>query len=102
MKTIHLRITGMTCASCVLHIETDIKELDGVKEAVVNLPLKRGEVTFDPDKVDEKRILETVKKAGYKAVVEEAERRMHLVQRNRRRTTQTHARKWRAALPGYA
>jgi len=70
MNTIHLRITGMTCASCVLHIETDIKELDGVKEAVVNLPLKRGEVTFDPSKVDEKIILETVKKAGYKAVVE--------------------------------
>ena len=72
MKTIHLKITGMTCASCVLHIETDIKELDGVKEAIVNLPLKRGEVTFDPGKVDEKMILEAVKKAGYKAVVENA------------------------------
>ncbi|MBU1934772.1 heavy-metal-associated domain-containing protein, partial [Patescibacteria group bacterium] len=37
-KTITLRITGMTCASCVLHIENDLKELDGIEEAVVNLP----------------------------------------------------------------
>jgi len=69
MKTINLRITGMTCASCVLHIENDLKKLDGVKEAVVNLPLKVGSVTFDPEKVDEKTILEAVKKAGYKAVI---------------------------------
>ncbi len=72
MKTIQLKITGMTCASCVLHIETDIKELDGVEEAVVNLPLKKGSVTFDSSKIDEKKILEAVKKAGYKAVVEDS------------------------------
>lgn len=73
MKTIHLRITGMTCASCVLHIENDLKKLDGVEEAVVNLPLKRGEVTFDPAKVDERKILDAVKKAGYVATVDEGE-----------------------------
>ncbi len=69
-KTIQLKITGMTCASCVLHIETDLKELDGVTEAVVNLPLKKGSVTFDTSKVDEKKIVAAVKKAGYKAVVD--------------------------------
>lgn len=73
MKTISLKITGMTCASCVLHIETDLKELEGVKEAVVNLPLKRGSVTFDPHTVDEKKILATVKKAGYTAVVDDGQ-----------------------------
>ena len=59
----------MTCASCVLHIENDLKKINGVKEAVVNLPLKTGSVTFDPAKVTEKDILNAVKKAGYKAVV---------------------------------
>ena len=71
MKTIQLRITGMTCASCVLHIETDLKKLKSVKEATVNLPLRAGSVTFDPHQVSEKDILSVVKKAGYKAVVEE-------------------------------
>lgn len=69
MKTIQLKITGMTCASCVLHIETDIKELKGVEEAVVNLPLKSGSVTFDPNKLKESDIIKAVKKAGYKAIV---------------------------------
>lgn len=69
MKTIQLKITGMTCASCVLHIETDLKELDGVKEAVVNLPMKSGSVTFDESKLKEVDITKAVKKAGYKAEV---------------------------------
>ncbi len=68
MKTIKLNINGMTCASCVLHVETDLKELNGVKEAVVNLPLKSGSVTFDPNVISEKDIVNAVKKAGYKAV----------------------------------
>ncbi|MCK5603092.1 cation-translocating P-type ATPase, partial [Candidatus Pacearchaeota archaeon] len=69
MKTINIKINGMTCASCVLHVETDLKELDGVEEAVVNLPLKKGSVTFDPKKLTEKDIIDAVKKAGYKASV---------------------------------
>ncbi len=77
MKTIRLKITGMTCASCVLHIENDLKELDGVKEAVVNLPLKSGSVTFDPEKLTENDIINAVKKAGYKAVVMGTEHKGH-------------------------
>lgn len=68
-KTIQISINGMTCASCVLHIETDLKELEGVSEAVVNLPMKSGTVIFDPDKITEKKIIEAVKKAGYQASV---------------------------------
>jgi Cu+-exporting ATPase len=48
-------------------VENDLKELDGVSEAVVNLPLKAGSVTFDTDKINEKNILDAVKKSGYKA-----------------------------------
>ncbi|MBT5016931.1 heavy metal translocating P-type ATPase [Candidatus Peregrinibacteria bacterium] len=71
METIKLKITGMTCASCVLHIENDLKDLDGVTEAVVNLPLKKGSVTFDPDKLEAKDIIESIKKAGYIAEVDD-------------------------------
>lgn len=69
--TTNLEITGMTCASCVLHIENDLKELDGVEDAVVNLPLKRGQVTYDPDKVTPEKIIATVKKSGYIAELED-------------------------------
>ena len=69
MKTIQLKITGMTCSSCVLHIENDLKDLDGVSEAVVNLPLKKGSVTFNPNKITEKDLIHAVKDAGYTAEV---------------------------------
>ena len=63
MKT-KIQINGMSCAGCVLHVEHDIKNLSGVKEAVVNLPLKRGEVTFDPALVSEKDIIKAVENAS--------------------------------------
>ena len=66
-KTVQLNISGMTCASCVLHIESDLKELKGVEEAVVNLPLKRANVVYDSEKATVDGILKTVKKSGYKA-----------------------------------
>lgn len=68
-KTIKLTINGMTCASCVLHVESDLKKLKGVEDAIVNLPLKSGSVTFNPDQITEKEIIDAVKKAGYKASV---------------------------------
>ncbi len=68
-KTINIEITGMTCASCVLHIENDLKKHPGIFDATVNLPLKKGSVTYDPDKISEEKILKTVKKAGYKAEI---------------------------------
>ena len=68
-KTINLKINGMTCASCVLHVETDIKDLPGIKDAVVNLPLKRGQVTFDTQLLSEKDIVKAIGAAGFKAVV---------------------------------
>ncbi|MEI7942866.1 MAG: cation-translocating P-type ATPase, partial [Candidatus Riflemargulisbacteria bacterium] len=66
-KTINLRIDGMSCASCVLHVENDIKGLSGVSSASVNLPLKRGEVTFETEKLSAEDIVKVVMKSGYKA-----------------------------------
>lgn len=43
----------------------------------MNLPLKRGSVTFDPDKISIKDILATVKKSGYTAVSTEHDTKMN-------------------------
>ncbi len=76
-KTIQLKITGMDCASCVLHIEKDLAKLDGVKEAKVNLAMEKGEVTFDDSKLAEGEILKQIKKSGYSAVVAGDHHAMH-------------------------
>ncbi|MFC1608823.1 heavy metal translocating P-type ATPase [Patescibacteria group bacterium] len=68
-KTITLKISGMTCASCVLHIENDLEKLNGIKKATINLPLKRGSVTFDPSKITIESILNSVERSGYTAEI---------------------------------
>ena len=62
-----LNIEGMNCASCVAHIEGDLKKLNGVKDAKVNLVLNRGEVEYDESKVGVADLLAAVKQAGYTA-----------------------------------
>ena len=37
MKTSKFNITGMTCSSCVSHVEKAVKKLDGIKNVNVNL-----------------------------------------------------------------
>jgi len=66
-KTCNLKITGMDCASCVLHIENDLKKMKGVSDAKINLVMEKGEVTYDPDKVNPEDFVKQVKKSGYKA-----------------------------------
>ena len=39
-----LAITGMTCASCVSHVEEALKKVPGVTEATVNLATERAEI----------------------------------------------------------
>ncbi len=67
MKKINIDITGMHCQSCVTVIEKSLNKLNGVKKGVVNLTTEKATVDFDPSKVSEKQILETVSKKGYKA-----------------------------------
>ena len=40
---ITLPITGMTCANCSTTIERNLKKLDGVKAAAVNLANEKGQ-----------------------------------------------------------
>ncbi len=42
-----LAITGMTCASCVAHVEEALHKVPGVTEASVNLATEKAEVTLD-------------------------------------------------------
>jgi len=73
IKQITLPITGMTCANCVATIERNLKKLDGVQSAVVNLSSERGTVDFDPTKLGLGDIIARVNRAGYGVATGEAE-----------------------------
>ncbi len=89
-----LDVQGMTCASCVAHVEKAARKLPGVESARVNLALGRAVVDFDPHRVDPARIAGAITDAGYPAAPQltgaeagnaEAERVHHHAQ---------HARQW--------
>ncbi|MFT7183767.1 MAG: Cu+-exporting ATPase [Oceanicoccus sp.] len=66
-----LSISGMSCASCVAHIEKDLNALDGVEEARVNFATEMASVKYDAKKLKDQDLLDTVEKAGYRATLKE-------------------------------
>jgi len=62
-----LDVRGMTCASCVAHVEGALTELDGVTAAVVNLGLGTARVTHVPDVVSPGAMKRAVRDVGYEA-----------------------------------
>lgn len=60
-----LPITGMTCANCVATVERNIKKVDGVKQAVVNLSSERAMVEFNPTQATLDDLIGRVERAGY-------------------------------------
>jgi Cu+-exporting ATPase len=72
-KHITLPVTGMTCANCVLTVERNLKKLEGVVGATVNLSTERASVEFDPTRVDQKGIVGRIRRAGYDVALGEAQ-----------------------------
>src|SRR5665647_243210 len=60
-----LEITGMTCASCSARIEKKLAKVPGVLHANVNLATEKATVEFDPARVDESNLVDTVTDLGY-------------------------------------
>jgi Cu+-exporting ATPase len=65
MQDVELRISGMTCASCVSHVERRLNAIDGVS-ATVNLATERAHVHCPAD-ITTDDLVEAVREAGYRA-----------------------------------
>src|SRR6266508_4868233 len=72
-KQLTLPITGMTCANCVATVERNLKKLDGVNTAVVNLSSERATVQFDSAKLALSDMIARVQRAGYGVATGEAD-----------------------------
>ena len=71
-KQITLPIAGMTCASCVSHVEGALKNLSGVAEAVVNLGAGKASIEFDPARASIAQMSAAVADLGYKVATAQA------------------------------
>jgi copper ion binding protein len=58
-----IEVEGMTCASCVAHVERALKAVPGVETASVNLATERAEVTGPA--LDRAALVQAVESAGY-------------------------------------
>ena len=65
---ITLDVRGMTCASCVAHVEGALTDLEGVTAAVVNLGLGTSRVSYVPGLVAVSQMKRAVRGAGYEAL----------------------------------
>ena len=72
-KQLTLPITGMTCANCVATVERNLKKLDGVNTAIVNLSSERATVEFDATKLGLPDMIARVQRAGYGVATGDAE-----------------------------
>src|SRR5512134_1333015 len=60
-----LPISGMSCASCVSHVEGALKELPGVANVVVNLATNKATLKYDPQSVTLEDMRRAVDNVGY-------------------------------------
>jgi len=67
-------VTGMTCANCAMNIERTLnKKVPGVVSAAVNFATERASVEFLPSVTGIDDMVSAIRKAGFDAVLPEAE-----------------------------
>jgi len=69
-KQITLPVQGMTCASCVAHVERALKDVDGVVEVNVNLATEKASVEFSPESTEVSELISAVRDSGYDVATE--------------------------------
>ena len=68
-KRADLPLLGMQCAACASRIEKVLARTEGVRSASVNFASTRATVEFDPRVTTVEHLCETVRKAGYDALL---------------------------------
>lgn len=68
VNVVEYKISGMTCAGCEVHIESEVNKLDGIIEVKANYENGNTVVKFDRGKVTNKEIEVAVGKTGYKII----------------------------------
>ncbi|KAI3379521.1 hypothetical protein SNEBB_010050 [Seison nebaliae] len=57
-----LKISGMTCSSCVSNVERIVKKIDGVESIIVSLISGKAEVRYDKERINDEEIRDMIEK----------------------------------------
>ena len=67
-QSLDLRIEGMTCAACSIHVQSELERMSGVTSAAVSYDEGRAQVIVDPESpATIESLVAAVEKAGYMA-----------------------------------
>ncbi|XP_062160735.1 copper-transporting ATPase RAN1 [Alnus glutinosa] len=69
MRTVQVRVSGMTCAACSNSVEAALKSVNGVLRASVALLQNRADVVFDSSLVKDEDIKNAIEDAGFEAEI---------------------------------
>jgi len=64
---IELSVSGMTCSSCELHIESEVKKLPGISFIRASYEKKSAMVEYDEQKIKSDKIIAVISGIGYHA-----------------------------------
>lgn len=67
MEQVTLKITGMSCGSCVNKIETALKQQEGVEQAKVNLKKGIVKLKYDGSIQSSDKLNAVIQEVGYEA-----------------------------------
>lgn len=67
MKRTELLVEGMSCGSCVNHVDHALRELPGVRAVEVRLRDGKVIVEHDPSSNDTSALIASIKAIGYEA-----------------------------------
>ncbi len=59
------KVEGMTCGSCVRHINEALRDVDGVRD--IDVRLREGKVRVTHENVSADTIIEALREAGYES-----------------------------------
>jgi len=73
LQRVMLPIGGMSCASCVRHVESALSKVDGVVTVAVNLATERATVEYIPSVATLEMLKQAVRNAGYEVLDQESQ-----------------------------
>lgn len=63
-------VVGMACAACAANIERRLRQLDGVRDASVSLPLRMAQIEYDDDAISLAEINREINEIGFNLLIE--------------------------------
>jgi copper chaperone len=62
-----LNVDGMTCSSCIRHVEAALRELDGIDKVEVKIKDGKVRIEHDPARSTIDEIIQALGEAGYES-----------------------------------